>query len=165
MIFDILDGKVDMKTLLALFCILVFGILFIYLKQDNYQLNVKGYNIEHFPSTLRYTDNIRQTPKNVITKLTDEMKYNSKNFSTLPDDYDYLYNYEKNFDLNKVYGDYNSKLDAYQDFLYKHKNSFHNLDDKDVDNLIKLLNGINLSNSDIPDNFEYKKDFRASNNN
>lgn len=160
----IFDNKIDIKVFLATMLILALGIGFIYLRQNNYQLKVKPYNIEHFPSTLRYSDKIRQSPKEIIPRLGAEMIKNTKNYDALPDDYDYLYDYEKNFLENKVYGDYNSRLEAYKGYLYTNKNNFHNLDDKDIDNLTKLLNEINLTNRDIPDNFKYTKDFTASNN-
>lgn len=142
---------------MIIFC----GIIFIYLKKGT---TIIGYKIEHFPATLRYTDKIRQTPKRILSKLTSEMKENTKHYEALPDDYDYLYDYEKNFD-NTVYGDFRSRLDAYRGFLYKNKNNFHELSDKDVDNLSKLLNSIPIKNSDIPETFSYRNDFTAVNSN
>lgn len=160
----IFDNKIDIKTFLAIMLIITLGVVFMYLRKNNYQLNVTGYNIEHFPSSLRYSDKIRRQPKKIIPKLGTEMVENTRHYDSLPDDYEYLYDYEKNFKESKVYGDYNSRLEAYKGYLYSHKNSFHTLNDIDIDNLTKLLNEVDLSNSDIPDNFKYSKDFTAVNN-
>lgn len=149
-----LDYQLDIKSICTILLIILFGILFISLQKQKY------IRIEKFP---HYTEKIHQKPKTLIPKLTQEIKHQAFNYKTLPDDYDYLYDYEKNFDLNRVSGDYTSRLDAYENFLLKNRNSFHNLDDKDINNLIKLLNEEKLSNSDIPNNFIYKKDFTAMN--
>lgn len=145
----------DKKTLWTLAIICCFALIYVYLQRKQYK--------EHFPSTVRYDDSIRIQPKRLIPKIGKQMKVDTKNVNALPDDYQYLYDYEKNFQVAKIHGNYDSRLDAYTNYLYKYKNSFHNLDEQDLDNLTKLLNGISLSNTDIPDNFVYKKDFRAGN--
>lgn len=162
MIFDFLKNTIQMDSLCTLSLIIICGIVLIYLQKQN-KSAPSGYNIEHFPTSLHYHDSIRQQPKKLISKLATHMEQDTFHYKTLPDDYDYLYNYEKNFHLGKRYGDFASRLEAYETFLRTNKNSFHNLDDKDVDNLTMILNGKSLKNADIPDNFVYKKDFRAVN--
>ena len=154
MIFDL---PINFDSVCIMCLIIVCGIFFIYLE------NKSRNKVEHFPSTLRYTEKLHQEPKLLLPKIASEMHKNTTNYSSLPDDYDYLYNYEKNFSLNRVYGDYQSRLDAYKGFLIKNKNTFHNFDDQDLDNLTKLLNNLELTNQDIPNNFIYNKDFGASN--
>ena len=139
----------------TIFLIILSGILFMKLQ------NKKTY--EHFPSRLRYSEKLRKNPKLLIPKIGNQMKEDIK-FKSLPDDYDYLYDYERNFEINKVYGDYPTRLEGYKKYLLSNKNSFHNLEDKDVDNLIKLLNNGEIRESDISQDFVYKKDFRAQNN-
>jgi hypothetical protein len=156
MILDLFNNSINLNSLCILCLIIICGIGFIY-------LNNRPRKIEHFPSTLRYTEKIRQKPKLLLPKITSEMHKNSIDYGYLPDDYEYLYNYEKNFSVNRVYGDYTSRLDGYKGFLIKNKNSFHNLDEKDLDNLTKLLNNIQLTNEDIPKDFIYNKDFGAMN--
>ena len=90
------------------------------------------------------------------------MNLNSANKS-LPDDYMYLYDYEKNFDNTKVYGDFGNRLNAYQNFLLRHKNDYHDLSGKDIDNLAKLLNGQEIYNQNIPSKFSYEQEFKAIN--
>lgn len=152
----IFGNLIQLDSVCTIFLIILCGILFMKLKE-----NKKTY--EYFPSQMRYSEKIRTQPKLLIPKISNQMRKNTE-FRTLPDDYDYLYDYEKNFDINKVYGDYSCRMDAYKAFLKKNKNTFHNLDSKDVDNLVNLLNGNSIREDDIPSNFEYKQDFRAINN-
>ena len=132
--------ELDCQTTLAVVLIIVLGIFLIYLpyleKRKNY--------IEHFPPTMRHSENLRKEPKILIPKIVKSMyKDTTKNFhKSLPDDYMFLYDYEKNFDINKVYGDFSNRLDAYQNLLIRNKNDFHNLDEIDVDNLTKVLSGM-----------------------
>lgn len=156
--------ELDCQTTLAVVLIIVLGISLIYLPYLEKRNFVKPY-IEHFPSTLRYSDNIRKEPKVLIPKIMSTMQKdtNNNNTKSLADDYMFLYDYEKNFDINKVYGDFSNRLDAYENFLKRNKNDFHNLDGKDVDNLTKLLSGVKLSDTDIPGDFSYEKEFRAMN--
>ena len=156
--------ELDFQTVLAVVLIIISGILFIYLPYlENNRFNPKPY-IEHFPATMRHSENVRKEPKLLIPKIVKTMEIQSKqNPKTLPDDYMYLYNYEKNFDINKVYGDFSSRLDAYNNFLLRNKNNFHNLDGNDIDNLTKLLNSQKINESDIPNNFSYEQEFKAVN--
>lgn len=152
----IFGNSIELQSICTIFLIIFCGILFMKLQQNKTTI------YEHFPSRMRNSEEIRQKPKLLIPKITNQMLQDTK-FKTLPDDYDYLYNYEKNFELNKVYGDYSSRLEAYKVFLMNNKNTFHNLDDKDVDNLVKLLNEGSVREGDIPSDFVYKRDFRAVN--
>ena len=159
----LIEGRnIDFKNIYIILLIIICGIFFIYLQNDKKFPEPSGY-IETFPASVKYNDNIKQIPKKILPKIADAMKSDTQNINALPDDYQYLYDYEKNFDINRVYGDYKSRLDAYQDFLNKNRNQYHNLDDKDINNLVKILNGYQITNSDIPDNFEYKKEFNALN--
>lgn len=162
--------ELDIKTVLAVLLIIICGAFFTYLpylEKKNpigYNKIPTGSNIEHFPSTMRYTDNIRKEPKTIIPRIVTTMaKDAAKDIKSLPDDYMYLYGYEKNFDNSKVYGDFSSRLEAYHNFLLQNKNNFHNLEAKDIDNLTKLLNGKILNEMDIPNNFRYKQEFKAVN--
>ena len=158
MIFNFLKNTIDLNSICVVCLILVCGIVFIHLQKHNYL------HIEHFPASLRYTEKLHQQPKLLLPKIAAEMHKNTTNYSALPDDYQYLYDYEKNFDKTMIHGNFPNRLSAYEGFLMKNKNTFHNLDDRDIDNLAKLLNNGSLSNQDIPDNFIYKKDFIAINN-
>ena len=155
--------ELDCQTILAVVLIIVCGIFMIYLPH----LEKRNQYIEHFPSTMRYSDNIRKEPKAIIPKIITTMhndaKNDAKNYNTLPDDYMYLYDYEKNFDSNKVYGDFSSRLDAYQNFLMRNRNDFHNLSAQDIDNLTKLLNGRSVNERDISNNFSYEQEYKAVN--
>ena len=147
--------EISLTHILIICMIIISGSILIYLQIPKTQ--------EHFP---RFTEKLHEKPKLLLPMLADDMreKVRTKSYSTLPDDYQYLYDYEKNFEISKVYGDFASRLEAYKAFLMENKNTFHNLSEKDIDNLAKLLNNINLSDQDIPNNFVYKKDFTASNN-
>lgn len=157
----------DCQTILAVLLIIVGGIFLIYLPHLEKGLgNVSGNIVEHFPSSMRqgHLEVVRREPKILIPKIVKAMHNDAnKNIKSLPDDYMYLYNYEKNFDSSKVYGDFSSRLDGYQDYLLRNKNNFHSLEENDIDNLTGLLNGKLLKESDIPNNFKFEQEFKAVN--
>jgi len=157
--------ELDYQTALALVLIILCGICLIYLPHlEKGRLgNISGNTVEHFPSSMRLTESIRKEPKVLIPKIVKAMHNDSLKHNVLPDDYLYLYDYEKNFKSNKVYGDFSSRLEAYESFLLGNKNSFHNLNESDIDNLTKLLNGQSISENDISKSFDYEKEFKAAN--
>lgn len=155
--------ELDCETLLATFLIIVGGILLIYLPTLERKNNISGNNIEHFPSSLRFHEGIRKEPKAIIPKIFKEMNREKTAAKSLPDDYMYLYDYEKNFDDNRVYGDFANRLEAYKNYLQRHRNDFHNLASEDVENLTKILNGQMINENNIPNNFSYEQEFKAIN--
>ena len=154
--------KIDSQNFLIMIAIILLGIFLIYLPKME-KLSKK--KIENFP---KYTDKIRQEPKIIINKIIqnriESNPTEDKPYPPLPDDFQYLYDFEKNFDETKVYGDFTSRLEAYQAYLLRNKNNFHTLDDNDVNNLAKILNGARINEADVPDTFKYTQDFDAFNN-
>jgi len=156
--------ELDCQTALAVTLIILCGIFLIYL--PHLESNISGNKVvEHFPSSMRLTESIRKQPKILIPKIITAMQNDalSKTQNLLPDDYLYLYDYEKNFKSNKVYGDFSSRLEAYENYLLRNKNNFHNLNETDLDNLTKLLNGKSINEDNICNNFNYEKEFKAIN--
>ena len=159
------DLQLDTKNFLVMVAIILLGILLVYLpKLENFK-KLKNKRIEHFP---KYTEVIRQEPKVIINKIIknriESKPTEDKPLPPLPDDFMYLYDFEKNFDESKVYGDFKSRLEAYTAHLMRNRNNFHTLDDNDVNNLSKVLNGVRINEDDIPKTFKYTQDFNAINN-
>ena len=67
--------QLDCQTALAVVLIIICGIFLIYLPQ----LKNRNY-IENFPSTMKYSDNIRKEPKNLIPKIITTMYKDSKKY-------------------------------------------------------------------------------------
>ena len=87
------------NTLLAVFLIIIVGILFMYLTHFGGfappgKNKFKG--IEHFPASLKFHEGIRRQPKALIPKIIKHMNQEKTLLKSLPDDYMYLYDYEKN---------------------------------------------------------------------
>ncbi len=154
--------ELDCGTLLAVFLIIIGGILFIYLPHfGGREKKNKLRGIEHFPASLRFHEGIRRQPKALIPKIIKHMNQEKTLLKSLPDDYMYLYDYEKNFDEKKIYGDFKNRLEAYKHYLQRHKNDFHDLNNLDINNLTKLLNDQVIKDNDIPNNFSYQEEFKA----
>ena len=128
---------------------------------QGYEHNFYGPNIDNSNESIKnqLICNIKQNSINNINNINNNINcYQKKNIYATNN----LYNFGKITYNKKSY-----RLKCYIKFLYNNRNNYHNLSEKNLSNLVKLLNKFPIYYKDIPDTFktiDKNKPLYASNN-